>query len=613
MGVRLVGRRGGPLQAAGGALLLLLAGSLSTGLRAEETGGILPNRHDNPEAVRLYAARCAACHDQVGTRAPPKATMISHIPAFIESTLTSGAMRQQASGLTPAQIRLLAEYLTGKAAVPDGEGNQALCPFVAKWTSDGAAWSGWGANVANSRFHEAAINAGNLQRLGVKWAFAYPGGAAIGSAAVFGPLLYLTSRTGQVVALDAKSGCEHWRFQSEGIVKGPPVAGDIPDGTHTLFFADQQGQVYALNAQTGAALWQRRIGDSAIDRTGPLQLLNRTLYVPIGSKEELAASDPTYPCCRGSGAVVALDAATGTTRWQTTTVPGAGSQDHLGGHRVGPAGGHIWTPVALDAKRQRVYAVTGNSTTDYPTDGANAVFAFDLASGRVVWSHQVTKNDNWTAGCLTKAKAGCPAQQGPDDDFSGPPILAEDGAGSELVLALQKFGRLYAFDPDTGEIRWRAQIPDAAGRVNYGGAVMDGRLYTGAGGLSALDLRTGRLLFHTKTPASRCSWGEAQCNPAQSGAPTAISGLVFQGAEDGHVRAFDSSDGRIVWDFDTARQPHRTTTSVLAQGGAVGGAAIVVTHDRLYVTSGASGLGGRPGNLFLAFGIGDEAAGGERQ
>ena len=96
-----------------------------------------------------------------------------------------------------------------------------------------------------------------------------------------------------------------------------------------------------------------------------------------------------------------------------------------------------------------------------------------------------------------------------------------------------------------------------------------------------------------------CSWGPEDCSAAQPGAVTAIPGIVFAGALDGHIRAYSSETGAIVWDFDTA-QSFETINGVRAVGGAVNGYPQIVAHGFLYVNSGASLLS-RTGNVMLAF------------
>jgi len=83
---------------------------------------------------------------------------------------------------------------------------------------------------------------------------------------------------------------------------------------------------------------------------------------------------------------------------------------------------------------------------------------------------------------------------------------------------------------------------------------------------------------------------------------TAIPGVVFSGSFDGHLRAYSSSTGKVIWDFDTVRE-FVTVNKVKATGGSFdqGGPAVV---DGMVIVASGSGLGGgMPGNVLLAFSV----------
>ena len=84
---------------------------------------------------------------------------------------------------------------------------------------------------------------------------------------------------------------------------------------------------------------------------------------------------------------------------------------------------------------------------------------------------------------------------------------------------------------------------------------------------------------------------------------TAIPGVVFSGGLDGHLRAYDVRDGRIVWDVDTAIAYPDTVNGVLARGGSLDGPGAVIVGSTLYVDSGYAVFGGMPGNVLLAFSV----------
>jgi polyvinyl alcohol dehydrogenase (cytochrome) len=81
---------------------------------------------------------------------------------------------------------------------------------------------------------------------------------------------------------------------------------------------------------------------------------------------------------------------------------------------------------------------------------------------------------------------------------------------------------------------------------------------------------------------------------------TAIPGVVFSGSLDGHLRAYDTKTGSIVWDFDTVRD-FETVDRVPGKGGSLDVGGPVVAGGTLFVSSGYSQYGGIPGNVLLAF------------
>ena len=83
---------------------------------------------------------------------------------------------------------------------------------------------------------------------------------------------------------------------------------------------------------------------------------------------------------------------------------------------------------------------------------------------------------------------------------------------------------------------------------------------------------------------------------------TAIPGAVFSGSVDGHVRAYSTKDGTILWDFDSVG-PYKTVNGVEAKGGSLDGAGPAITGGMLFVNSGYPVFGGMPGNVLLAFSV----------
>lgn len=68
------------------------------------------------------------------------------------------------------------------------------------------------------------------------------------------------------------------------------------------------------------------------------------------------------------------------------------------------------------------------------------------------------------------------------------------------------------------------------------------------------------------------------------------------------LRAYSAQDGRILWDFDTARAFH-TVNKVSAHGGSIDVGGPAIAEGFVLTTSGYPTKGGRSGNVLLAFSV----------
>ena len=507
-------------------------------------------------------------------------------------------------------------------------------------TSVAAQWNGWGAGPAQRRFQpadRARLRAADVPRLQVKWAFGFPGAtSAYGQPTVVGTWLFVGSSDGTVYALDADTGCEHWVFKADAAVRTAMSAG-LAGRTPAIYFGDQKGFAYAVEAVKGTQIWKTRVDEHAGARiTGAPTLAEGRLYVPASSTEEALALDPKYQCCTFRGSVSALDAATGAVIWKGYTIadePKPVRKNAAGTQLLGPSGAAVWSSPTVDREKGMVFVTTGDSYSDPAAPTSDAFVAFDLKTGRLLWSRQTTANDAFTVGCDLPAplRANCPDANGPDHDFGSSAVLVSLGNGRRALIAGQKSGVVHAIDPDRGgEMLWQRRIGEGGrmGGVQWGMSADAEHVYAAlsdlqvvppsgeggrpsllgmplmlnpkaGGGLYALDLKTGAVAWHTPHPGCRDVPG---CSPAQSAATTLIPGVVFSGGLDGHMRAYDVKDGRIIWDADTTRS-YTTVNGVEAKGGSLDGSGPVVVDGRLYVNSGYIFAGHTPGNVLLAFSV----------
>src|SRR5215831_14701039 len=84
-----------------------------------------------------------------------------------------------------------------------------LCASRAEPVAIGSAqWNGWGRDLDNTRYQpEPAIRAIDIPKLALKWAFGYQNGLEIGQPTVVDGRLFITSSSGRVYSLDARTGC----------------------------------------------------------------------------------------------------------------------------------------------------------------------------------------------------------------------------------------------------------------------------------------------------------------------------------------------------------------------------------------------------------------------
>ena len=505
------------------------------------------------------------------------------------------------SQLSRAEREAVASYLGApdRAAV-----NAGVCRAddrVASSANLAGAWNGWSPSATNTRFQEnPGLTVDQVSKLKLKWAFGFEGDTIVFSLpSVIGSNVFVGSNSGKVHALDTQSGCTRWTFQAEAGVRSAIVT--VPIGqTHALLFGDRGGWFYSLEAETGKLLWKKKVDDHQGARITGAPVANEGIvYVPVASVEETLARRAGYACCTFRGSVVAFRIADGSPVWKTYMIP-----EH------GGSGVAVWSAPTLDPKRGLLYIGTGNNYSEPATSMSDSIVALEMKTGRIAWFQQTLPGDILNGNC--QQANNCP---GPDYDFGSSPIL-ERAEGRELLLAAQKSGMVYALDPNKkGEIVWKVRV--GKGGVNGGvqwGMASDGKNVYAAtsdvvrrgaagydpkqgGGLTALRIGNGEKQWYAEPPPCDAKPG---CSPAQSAALTVIPGVVFAGSLDGHVRAYSTEDGKVIWDFDTV-QDLKTVNGVKASGGGVDGPGPVVANGMVLVGSGYARTGGMGGNILLAF------------
>jgi polyvinyl alcohol dehydrogenase (cytochrome) len=480
-------------------------------------------------------------------------------------------------------------------------------------------WSGWSTDPSNWRFQSAAearMPDANVPKLKLKWAFGIPNVTSVRSQpAVFRGRVYVGANDGTLYSLDAATGCTSWATTAAKAIRSGVAIGKAGKAD-AVFFGDAIGDVYAIDAESGKFLWSAHPEEHpAAELTGTPAYFEGRLYIPMSSTEEQFRRRPGYECCTFRGSVTALDAVTGKTVWKTPMGPDTPSPHGKaadGRAILGPSGMAIWSSPTIDRAKRRIYVGTGDNYSEVDSANADAVVALDLDSGKMLWSTQFTKENVYKIECGDPPAAGCAPPKVPEFDLGASPVLVGEPGARVLILG-QKTGMVYAVDPDhDGKLLWhqRAGNGGLLGGVQWGMASDGHSVYVAVsdlafaagrspdpsqgGGISAYRVGDGSLLWHTAAPG--CG-DRRPCSPAQSQAVSAVPGAAFSGSIDGHLRAYGTEDGKIVWDFDTARS-FDTVNGVTAKGGSLDVGGPVIANGMVFVVSGYNTV---PGNVLLAF------------
>jgi polyvinyl alcohol dehydrogenase (cytochrome) len=581
-----------------------------------------------PDGEAVYKQSCATCHRDGQNQAPTRDALRQMTPESILNALTLGRMLLQANGLSEAEQRAVSVFLAGRPFAPPSPPvvvNRCTTSPPMRDPASAGGWNGWGNGVANTRFQPAAnggLIAADLPKLKLKWAFGYSiVTSARAQPIVAGGRLFVASENMEIHALDPKTGCTHWTYKAQAGVRTALSAGPYKgiDGTsgYAVYFGDSRANVYAVDASTGQLIWTRKVDDHrAAAITGAPTVHAGKVYVGVqGLNEEGQGGNAKYECCTFRGSLSALDANTGQVLWKTFTIdePKPRVKNKNGVQQWGPAGGGIWAAPTIDPKRNMVYVATGNNYADPSQPTTDAVIAFDMNSGTRKWVNQLTPNDNWTLGCgpVNPDNPNCPEKLGPDFDFSASPGLVTVN-NRDLLVIPQKSGMAYALDPDSeGQKVWEYRIGQGSGLGGQWGGAVDGQnayfgvsdlLTQNPGGIRAVELATGKPVWSVGPQPRLCDTSKPTCRASQGAAVTVIPGAVFSGSLDGGMRAYSTTDGSIIWSFDTNRE-FQTVNGVKANGGGIEGPGPIVAGGMIFFNSGYGGFVGNPGNVLLAFGL----------
>jgi len=319
-------------------------------------------------------------------------------------------------------------------------------------------WLTYGHTYGNQRFSELKqINRETVGGLTPAWIYQTGISATFqGSPLVADGVMYLTTPRNHLVALNAVTGIEIWRYKHKMTAKklccGPANRGAAM-GYGMIFMAAADGRLIALDRATGKVKWD--------------VLMAAPDARPTETLKDLPADDPRRNAnVQGSSGLGANMAPIVFDGLVIAGVTGAGYGLHVG-----------------DEVDSAVSAVIGFEGS-FGRRGYLA--AFDVKTGKEVWRWYATKANGWEGEWRTKTPDG--AQLFRD-------IAAEKAAQAKYVNAWKVGGGSLwstpAIDPELGMIY--AGVGNPAPQMDDVSRPGD-NLYTVS--LVALDARTGKLKWH---------------------------------------------------------------------------------------------------------------------
>jgi quinoprotein glucose dehydrogenase len=302
------------------------------------------------------------------------------------------------------------------------------------------------------------ITTENVKNLRVAWEFhtGDTSGQMQCNPIIVDGVLYAPTASVQIIALDAATGKQIWRFadsrdpQWYNTSRGVTYWAD-GDDTRILFTAGPW--LYALDAKTGQMIESfgedgrvsLRLGlpeeaqNKFICSNTPGTIYKDLIVMPVRLSEGPDAAP---------GHVRAFNVRTGTLAWTFRTIPHPGEagyetwgKDNWKNTDVGAA--NNWAGMAIDRGRGIIYVPTGSAGYDFYGGNrpgtnlyANCLLALDAATGKRKWHFQFVHHDVW------------------DRDLPAPPVLVQvkrNGKLIDAVAQITKSGFVFVFDRVTGK------------------------------------------------------------------------------------------------------------------------------------------------------------------
>jgi PQQ-dependent dehydrogenase (methanol/ethanol family) len=445
------------------------------------------------------------------------------------------------------------------------------------------------------------IDRGNVSDLRVLWAWSLPNGPNEATPLEHDGVLFVDSYGDHVQALNATTGDLLWEYARQAasdvrqrVKRNIAIYGD------KLYVPTSDDHMVALDVKTGAVIWDQPLADY----TKGWQITGGPLVVKGKVLQGIAGQAP------GGCWIVALDAETGKPAWKFYTIarPGEFGGNSWNGLPVDKrSGASVWTAGSYDPQLNLAYFGTGQTYDTGPmlhlvhepgvtNDGLyeDTTLAFDPDTGKLVWHFQHVPNDQWDLDwafeqqlidlpvngkpqklVVTSGKMGIYEGM---DAASGKFIFAKDLGLQNVVTSIDPRtgkptinpevvvgdGKPHMICPHPGGGRsWIATSYDSASKILYVPLVESCMDLIPAPKGQRGDLSSGYDWFIRPRPGSDGNYGRVEAFNLETKKPVWIDrqrapqstcvlatagGVVFAGALDRYLKAYDAGTGKLLWE-----------------------------------------------------------------
>lgn len=392
---------------------------------------------------------------------------------------------QRAAALALAGTLALASsaaVATEPPAYPAVTDARLVQPEPHNWLMYRRTYDSWGYSPLD------AIDRTNVSALQPEWTFSTGVTEAHQAPPIVnGGVMFITTPRAQVIALDARTGEELWRYRRElpdDLVQLHPTNRGVALYGDRVYVGTVDAALVALDARTGEVAWEVEVEDyydGYYMTLAPLAAEGRILVGMSGGEFGIR------------GFIEAYDAETGESVWKTHLVPGPGEPGHetWAGESWKRGGISIWVTGSYDPETRLTYWGTGNAgpwiADQRAGDNlyATSVVAIDIDTGALSAHHQYHWNDSWdwdevTAPLLVDVERGGRTIKGlVHAGRNGYLWLLERGADGIRYVEAQRYVRQNVFtslDPETGRPTYDpTKIPRTGTRVEFCPSIWGGK------------------------------------------------------------------------------------------------------------------------------------------